>query len=80
MNEVPDEDMAKLDEKLVEGVKALGGRKDGLGKKKAALSSLAGMHFKLRVLELTELYLTHSPNPAHLPTIVPALLESWTRL
>ena len=50
MNEVPDEDMAKLDEKLVEGFKALGGRKDGLGKKKAALSSLASMHFKTRVL------------------------------
>merc|ERR1719186_453555 len=49
MDEVPDEDMAKLDQKLVEAFKALGGRKDGLAKKKAALSTLASMHFKLRV-------------------------------
>jgi len=76
MDDVPDEDMAKLDEKLVDAFKALGGRKDGLGKKKAALSSLASMHFKLRALELVELYLNHSPNPALIPTIVPALLES----
>ena len=76
MDEVPDEDMAKFDEKLVEALKALGCRKDGLGKKKATLSSLASMHFKLRVLELVELYLTHSPNTAHLPTIDPTLLES----
>merc|ERR1711892_1398553 len=31
MDDVPDEDMAKLDEKLVDAFKALGGRKDGLG-------------------------------------------------
>merc|ERR1719186_1443630 len=79
MDEVPDEDMAKLDQKLVEAFKALGGRKDGLAKKKAALSTLASMHFKLRVLELVELYLTHSPNPDHLPAIVPALLETLDR-
>jgi len=76
MDEVPDEDMAKLDEKLVEAFKALGGRKDGLGKKKAAISSLANMHFKLRVLELVELYLSHSPKPAMIVRIVPALIES----
>merc|ERR1719431_1547837 len=38
MDEVPDEEMAKLDEKLAGAFKALGGRKDGLGKKKAAIS------------------------------------------
>eukprot|EP00092_Neocalanus_flemingeri_P022359 GFUD01024250.1.p1 GENE.GFUD01024250.1~~GFUD01024250.1.p1 ORF type:complete len:705 (+),score=293.67 GFUD01024250.1:248-2362(+) len=76
MDDVPDEDMAKLDQKLVEAFKVLGGRKDGLAKKKAALSSLASMHFKLRVLELVELYLNHAPNPDLLPAIVPALLDT----
>jgi len=76
MDEIPDDEMAKLDEKLVGAFKALGGRKDGLGKKKAALTSLANMHFKLRVLELVELYLNHSPKPALTATIVPALIES----
>merc|ERR1719431_1720187 len=76
MDEVPDEEMAKLDEKLAGAFKALGGRKDGLGKKKAAISSLANMHFKLRVLELVELYLNHSPKPALIATIVPVLIES----
>lgn len=76
MDDVPDEDMAKLDQKLVEAFKVLGGRKDGLAKKKAALSSLASMHFKLRVLEVVELYLKNTPNPALLPSMIPSLLEA----
>merc|ERR1719483_590534 len=76
MDDVPDEDMAKLDQKLVEAFMVLGGRKDGLAKKKAALSSLASMHFKLRVLEVVELYLKNTPNPALLPSMIPSLLEA----
>lgn len=76
MDEVPDEDMAKLDEKLVEAFKAIGGRKDRASKKKENLQNLANMHFKLRVLELIELYLNNSPNPLFIPSIVSALIES----
>merc|ERR1719195_583678 len=34
------------------------------------------MHFQLRVLELVDIYLNHSPKPELLATIVPALLQS----
>ena len=57
MDDIPDDDMARLDSKLVEAFRALGGRKDRLAKKKAAMASLAEQHFKLRVLELVETYL-----------------------
>ena len=76
MDEVPDEEMSNLDQKLVEAFKALGGRKDSLAKKKAAQSKLASLHFKLRVLDLVESYLSHSPNPTFIPAMVAALLES----
>jgi hypothetical protein len=48
MDDIPDEEMAKLDKKLAEAFKALGGNKSGAEKKKEMLSSLAKQHFRLR--------------------------------
>jgi DNA polymerase phi len=76
MDLVPDEDMAVLDRKLVEAFRAIGGRKDRLAKKKEAMAALGESHFKLRVLELVELYLGNRPQLALLCTVVPALLEA----
>lgn len=76
MDDIPEEEMAKLDEKLVDAFKALGGRKDRRGKKKAEQVKIANMHFKLRVLELIEIYLNHSPNPKLVPSLVTALVQS----
>ena len=42
--------MAKLDEKLGEAFKALGGRKDGLGWKEAVVSSLDNKYLDLNRL------------------------------
>merc|ERR1719234_548297 len=64
MDDIPDEDMRELDKKLAEAFKAIGGRKDRLTKKKEAMAALAEMHFKLRVLDLVELYLTNKPQPS----------------
>ena len=79
MDAVPDEDMASLDRKLVEAFRAIGGRKDRLAKKKEAMAALAEMHFKLRVLDLVELYLTNKPSVELVCTIVPALIEALDR-
>merc|ERR1712055_877690 len=64
MDDIPEEDMKELDKKLAEAFKAIGGRKDRLTKKKEAMAALAEMHFKLRALDLVELYLTNKPQPA----------------
>ena len=48
MDAIPDEEMAKLDQKLAEAFKALGGNKSGAEKKREMLSSLARQHFRLR--------------------------------
>jgi len=79
MDDIPEEDMKELDKKLAEAFKAIGGRKDRLTKKKEAMAALAEMHFKLRVLDLVELYLTNKPQPGLLCQVVPALLDALDR-
>ena len=79
MDDIPEEDMKELDKKLAEAFKAIGGRKDRLTKKKEAMAALAEMHFKLRALDLVELYLTNKPQPALLCLLVPALLDALDR-
>jgi len=79
MDDIPDEDMRELDKKLAEAFKAIGGRKDRLTKKKEAMAALAEMHFKLRVLDLVELYLTNKPQPGLLCQVVPALFDALDR-
>merc|ERR1719237_1944915 len=79
MDDIPEEDMRELDKKLAEAFKAIGGRKDRLTKKKEAMAALAEMHFKLRVLDLVELYLTNKPQPGLLCQVVPALFDALDR-
>ena len=79
MDDIPEEDMKELDKKLAEAFKAIGGRKDRLTKKKEAMAALAEMHFKLRVLDLVELYLTNKPQPGLLCQVVPALFDALDR-
>merc|ERR1719458_1924603 len=76
LDDIPEEDMRELDKKLAEAFKAIGGRKDRLTKKKEAMAALAEMHFKLRVLDLVELYLTNKPQPGLLCQVVPALFDA----
>ena len=76
MDDIPDEDLNRLDEKLVDAFKALGGRKDKRAKKKAELQRVANMHFKLRALELIDIYLNHSPNPELIPSCVTSLVRA----
>merc|ERR1712025_225788 len=53
-----------------------GGRKDKRAKKKAELHKVANMHFKLRALELIDIYLNHSPNPELIPSCVTSLVQA----
>ena len=79
MDAIPDEDMASLDKKLAEAFKAIGGRKDRLTKKKEAMAALAEAHFKLRVLDLVEIFLSNKPRVELLCSVVPALVEALER-
>ena len=67
MDDIPEDELNRLDAKLVDAFKVLGGRKDKQGKKKAEMLKVANMHFKLRVLELIDIYLSHSPSPDLVP-------------
>jgi len=80
MDDIPDEDMQKLDEKLVQAFKALGGNKSNAEKKKEKLDHLANQHFKLRVLDLIEIYIQHKPDISHFFLIISSLLESFKSL
>jgi len=77
MDDIPEEEMKKLDEKLVEAFKVLGGSKTTLEKKKEKLSHLANQHFKLRALDLVEIYVNHKPAAPLLFAIITALIERF---
>jgi len=76
MDDIPEDELNRLDAKLVDAFKVLGGRKDKQGKKKAEMLKVANMHFKLRVLELIDIYLSHSPSPDLVPRIILSLVQS----
>ena len=80
MDDIPEEEMKKLDEKLVEAFRALGGSKTSLEKKKEKLSHLANQHFKLRVLDLVEIYVNHKPAAPLLFAIITALIERFVHV
>ena len=48
MDAIPEEELAKLDKKLAEAFRALGGNKTGTEKKRELLNTLAKQHFRLR--------------------------------
>jgi len=77
MDDIPDEDMKKLDETLVNAFRALGGNKSRSEKKKEKMDHMATQHFKLRVLDLIDIYLHHKPNSKHVFLIISALIESF---
>jgi len=76
MDDIPDEDLKSMDAKLVEVFKVLGGKKTGLEKKKEKMDALAMMHFRLRALDLIEVYLGHQPPVAHVLHLIPGLVAS----
>jgi len=76
MDDIPDEDLKSMDAKLVEVFKVLGGKKTGLEKKKEKMDKLAMMHFRLRALDLIEVYLGHQPPVAHVLHLIPGLVAS----
>jgi len=76
MDDIPDDDLKSMDAKLVEVFKVLGGKKTGLEKKKEKMDKLAMMHFRLRALDLIEVYLGHQPPVAHVLHLIPGLVAS----
>jgi len=80
MDDIPDEDMKQLDQKLIQAFKAIGGKKTAFEKKKEKMDHLANQHFKLRVLDLIDIYVQDGPRVENFCIIVPTLLESYKKL
>ena len=79
MDDISEEDMKKMDEALANVFKVLsGGKKGGAQKKKEAKEALAMVHFKTRVLDLIDVYLSHSPKISHILLILEFALNALT--
>ena len=79
MDDISEEDMKKMDEALANVFKVLsGGKKGGAQKKKEAKEALAMVHFRIRVLDLVDVYLSHSPKVSHILLILEFALNALT--
>ncbi len=66
MDDIPEEDMAKMDEALANVFKQLsGGKKSGSEKKKERKEAMAKIHFRVRCLDLLDVYLSQEPQAVH---------------
>ena len=79
MDDISEEDMKKMDEALANVFRVLsGGKKGGAQKKKEAKEALAMVHFKTRVLDLVDVYLSHSPKVSHILLVLEFALGALT--
>ena len=79
MDDISEEDMKKMDDALANVFRVLsGGKKGGAQKKKEAKEALAIVHFKIRVLDLIDVYLSHSPKVSHVLLVLEFALNALT--
>ena len=71
MDDIPDEDMAKMDKALADVFKVLSkGKKSSEQKRKETKDALALTHFKIRALDLIDVYVSREPNAEHVLHVV----------
>jgi hypothetical protein len=76
MDDLDDEDMAKLDTALANVFKQLsGGKKSPSERRKDKKDALAQIHFKLRALDMIDSYLSHQPNMSNMIILADPLLK-----
>eukprot|EP00096_Caligus_rogercresseyi_P011387 TRINITY_DN4464_c0_g1_i1.p1 TRINITY_DN4464_c0_g1~~TRINITY_DN4464_c0_g1_i1.p1 ORF type:complete len:905 (+),score=259.48 TRINITY_DN4464_c0_g1_i1:419-3133(+) len=76
-DDMDEEDMKKIDEALAGVFKALSNRKSSSQKRKEKKESIAQSHFKIRVLELIDLYISRSTVPvSHIIYLISPLLST----
>jgi DNA polymerase phi len=84
MDDIPQEDLDKMDEALANVFKQLsGGKKSGAQLKKERKETLAKVHFRVRCLDLLDVYLSQEPRGVHvllaLQRIMSALEKSKSK-
>jgi len=76
MDDLDDEAMNKMDEALGQLFKQLSGKKNPAQVKKEKKDTTAQMHFKIRCLDIIDVYLNHEPTMSHVLFLLSPLLES----
>lgn len=76
MDDLDDEAMNKMDEALGQLFKQLSGKKNPSQVKKEKKDATAQMHFKIRCLDIIDVYLNHEPKMSHVLFLLSPLLES----
>ena len=76
MDDIPEDDMNKMDEALANVFKQLSGKKGGAEKRKEQKDVLALMHFKTRALDMVDVYLGQNPYLSHVLFIIDFVLAA----
>ena len=76
MDDLDDEAMEKMDTALGMLFKQLSGKKNQAQKKKEKKNAVAQMHFKIRCLDVIDVYLDHHPKMSHVVALIKPLLDA----
>ena len=76
MDDLDDEDMERMDEALGKIFRQMSGQKSWLEQKKEREDVMAKMHFKLRALDIIDVYLTHQPPMSHVLYLILPLIHA----
>ncbi len=76
MDDIDEEDMKKMDQALANVFRQLSNKKSGEQQRREKKVALAAVHFKLRALDLIEVYLKHSPLVSHAVMVLERLLAA----
>lgn len=76
MDDLDDEAMEKMDTALGQLFKNLSGKKSQAEKKKERKDATAQMHFKIRCLDIIDVYLSHQPSMSHVLFLLSPILDS----
>ncbi|TRY70913.1 hypothetical protein TCAL_07526 [Tigriopus californicus] len=80
MDDIADDDMKKMDEMLANVFRLLSKKKGGAQKKKEKKDALAIMHFKIRALDMIDVYVSHQPKADHVLFIMSFVFNALEKL
>lgn len=76
LDDLDDEDLAKMDEALSNIFKSICKKKSAGVRKKEQRDALAEMHFKVRALDMIDIYLSHNPKLAHVLFLIQPIIAA----
>lgn len=80
MDDIADDDMKKMDEMLANVFRQLSKKKGGAQEKKEKKDALAIMHFKIRALDMIDVYIGHQPKADHVLFIMSFVFNALEKL